>query len=55
MTRVTTYTPGNSKTYDGTGSRNRYRDFEDRESAERWAKDQVESHGASTAKVSEIR
>lgn len=53
MTIVSIYKPQNTGTYDGKGSSTRYftREFEDRETAERWAKDQVEAHGALYAKV----
>lgn len=52
--RVILYLARRSGTYDGRGSRNIYRDFDDSPSAHRWAKEQVEAGPALTATVERL-
>ncbi len=55
--RVTTYKDNRTANYDGKGSKARYAvaHFDDRPTAERYALDQVESHGATYAHVETVQ
>lgn len=52
--RVTTWHRGNGKSY-GSKGRNETAHFDDKPTADRWAKDAVESRGAWTAHVEAVR